>query len=191
MRGVDGATTSSTIVEGQRPHVSADGRHLVYQTYGGGGRAGIMRLELRQPGEALTVVNDLNATEREPALSPDGRWLAFTSDASGRNEVYVASFPDAERRWRVSNAGGTSPRWRADGGELFYLAGDTLMASSVARDRSFTAGSPAVLFRADRLSAGFDVAADGKRFLIVRNEDTAATQSVTVVQNWFAEFRER
>jgi Tol biopolymer transport system component len=191
IRGVDGATSSSTIGEGQRPDVSADGRHLVYQTYGGGGRAGIMRMDLQKPDPAVIVVNDPAATEREPALSPDGRWLAFTSDASGRNEVYVVSFPDAERRWQVSNAGGTFPRWRADGRELFYLAGDTLMASSVADSATFAAGAPAALLRADRLSAGFDVAADGKRFLVVRNQEAASTRSITVVQNWFAQFRAR
>ena len=191
MRGLDSAVTSSQLAVGQKPDVSADGRHLVYQTYGGGGRADIMRVELPQLGGPQPVVNDPNATEREPALSPDGRWLAFTSDASGRDEVYVTSFPDARRRRQVSTAGGGAPRWRGDGRELFYLAGDTLMAVTITSEATLPGSAPVALFRTDRLSAGFDVTRDGTRFLVVRSEDDRTAQTVTVVQNWFAEFRQR
>ena len=141
-------------------------------------------------GAPQPVVNDPNAFEREPSLSPDGRWLAFTSDAFGRDEVYVTSFPDAQRRRQISTTGGGTPRWRGDGRELFYLAGDTLMAVSIT-EPVFSAGAPAALFRTDRLSAGFDVTQDGKRFLVVRSEEVRTAQTVTVVQNWFAEFRQR
>jgi len=150
-----------------------------------------MRVDLPQPGAPQPVVNDPNATEREPSLSPDGRWLAFTSDASGRDEVYVTSFPDAQRRRQVSTAGGGTPRWRGDGRELFYLAGDTLMALSITSEATLSAGAPVALFRTDRLSAGFDVTPDGKRFVVVRSEEDRTAQTVTVVQNWFAEFRQR
>lgn len=190
LRSVDGSLSSSTLVDGQKPHVSADGRHLVYQTFGGGGRTDIMRVDLQQRSAPVPVVNDPNAAEQQPMLSPDGRWLAYTSDVSGRNEVYVTSVPDAQRRWQLSTGGGVSPRWRADGREFFYMVGDTLMAVTVGHDPTFSAGRPTTLFRADRLSAGFDVTRDGKRFLTVRNEDDRTVRTVTVVQNWFAAFRQ-
>jgi eukaryotic-like serine/threonine-protein kinase len=132
-------------------------------------------------------------------LSPDSRWMAFTSDRSGRREVYVRPFPPAEGEWTVSIAGGEQPRWRADGKELFFKAADgKIMAvpvKSVAGvEPSFEAGAPVALFDAhmainanDNLFE-YDVAADGKCFLIdtTGGPGAAASPPLTVVTNWNA-----
>lgn len=125
------------------------------------------------------------------SISPDGRWLAYTSDASGRDEIYVTSFPDSRRRWQLSSAGGRHPQWRADGSELYYLDGEALMAVSVTTGPDFTHGTPAMLFWAERLSDGFAASRDGKRFLTLRTDHDKSDdrgRGITVVQNWFAEF---
>jgi eukaryotic-like serine/threonine-protein kinase len=125
-------------------------------------------------------------------LSPDGRWLAYLSDETGRFEVYVRPFPGSGPRAQVSTGGGTEPVWSRDGGALFYRSGPALL-----RARLTTAPSPAVaardtLFRGaflrDPSHANYDVAADG-RFLMLQN---AADQSETlVVLNWARELRAR
>ena len=127
-------------------------------------------------------------------FSPDGRWIAYTSDESGREEVYVRPFSGAEAgtagKWLISNNGGTSPRWRRDGKELLYVALDNkLMAVEVKSGAvAIQAGVPQPLFqtRATGLSHRFAVTADGKRFLVMSEAEQAASGSATVVLNWTA-----
>ncbi len=130
-------------------------------------------------------------------LSPDSRWMAFTSDRSGRREVYVRPFPPADGEWAVSVAGGEQSRWRGDGKELFFIAADGKMMSvpvkALAGSKpSFEAGTPAALFDVHIApSAGnlfeYDVTADGKRFLIhTTGASDAASPPLTVVTNWNA-----
>ncbi len=186
VREIAGAPTA--LVEGESPSVSPDGRYVVYQTYGG--RGDIRLLDLERKGAPASIADDPRADEASPVVSPDGRWLAFTSDASGRAEVYVTSFPDGRRRRQVSTGGGLLPRWRPDGRELYFLDGDSLMAVSFT-SATGVAGTPARLFTAPRLSAGFDAAPDGKRFLVLRTEEDKRSPRATLVQNWFAEFRSK
>jgi len=109
-------------------------------------------------------------------ISPDGKWVAYASDESGNWEIYVTSFPEAAGKWQVSRGGGTEPRWRGDGKEIFYIApSGTLMAVSVNGETTFVSGTPASLFqvhgRAPISSTDiftYDVAKDGKRFLVNR-----------------------
>jgi len=125
--------------------------------------------------------------------------MAFTSDRSGRREVYVRPFPPGEGEWTVSIAGGDEPRWRGDGKELFFEAADgKMMAVPVKADAgskpSFQAGTPAALFDAHMVPGPsnvlfeYDVTADGKRFLINTAGGTGAAASppLTVVTNWNA-----
>ena len=124
-------------------------------------------------------------------VSPDGQWLAYQSDESGRNEIYVQTFPEPGRKVRVSQGGGILPRWRRDGKELYYIgADDRLMAASVTTGTSFTARAPVALFavgdygrRQNRYV--YDVSADGQKVLLLRPLDTA-TRPLTVVQHWTA-----
>src|SRR5262245_17957054 len=130
------------------------------------------------------------ATETAGTLSPNGRWLAYTSDVSGIFEVYVQSFPGGSGKRQVSNGGGVGPRWRNDGTELFYYAGDgKLMAASVRSGESLETSGPVPLFEFRAAGIGFAsyaVTADGQRFLIKEVVDTEPKAPLTVVVNWAA-----
>jgi eukaryotic-like serine/threonine-protein kinase len=133
--------------------------------------------------------------ESSGRFSPDGRFVAYVSNESGRYEVYVQSFPASGGKWQVSNGGGASPRWRRDGRELFYLSADgKLMSVEVdgSSDR-FEAGVPAPLFepRVGAISGDspYDVAADGRRFLVKVPVGENAPAPVTVVLNWTADLK--
>jgi len=129
-------------------------------------------------------------------LSPDSHWMAYTSDRSGRREVYVRPFPPGEGEYTISIAGGDSPRWRGDGKELFFMGTDGKMMavpvkSAVGTKPSLEAGAPTALFEAHILNTTYqfeyDVTADGKRFLInSTGTDTASAPPLTVVTNWQA-----
>jgi Tol biopolymer transport system component len=138
-------------------------------------------------------------SEVVPRVSPDGRYVAYVSTASGQREVCVQPFPKGGRRVVVSSNGGTRHRWSRDGKELFYVdLNDTLMAVPVSTEGEFRAGAPTRLFRHPGLAVGsddnskYDVSADGQRFVLpgmVGEEPVQA--AIRLVQNWFAEFRDR
>ena len=135
--------------------------------------------------------------ERTPRLSPDGRYIAYASNESGQDEIYVQPFPDGGRRTTVSNNGGQQPRWSPDGRELFYVEGTTLTAVSVDTSAKFSARSRTPLFDHPSLGRSFypqyDVSADGQRFIIHTpvEADPDAKPMIRVVQNWVEEFRDR
>jgi Tol biopolymer transport system component/tRNA A-37 threonylcarbamoyl transferase component Bud32 len=136
------------------------------------------------------------ADDTDGRVSPDGQWLAYVSNESGRNEVYVKAISATDDRWMVSTGGGVSPRWRGDGRELFYLAtssaqefGSTvpdgrLIAISVSTDRGFRAEASTPLFTVRVLRGNhYDVTADGQRFLVNVGSGAAALP-ITVALNW-------
>jgi dipeptidyl aminopeptidase/acylaminoacyl peptidase len=137
-----------------------------------------------------------NATQAQ--LSPDGRWVAYTANESGRDEIYVQSFPVPGRKRQVSNAGGAMPRWRADGTELFYLAGNQFLTAVPIVDRgSLAFGRATPLFRtrlvvegseSQGIPARYDVTPDGQRFL-VRYPPADPGAPITVVINWRSALR--
>jgi Tol biopolymer transport system component len=134
------------------------------------------------------------ANETAAVLSPDGQWLAYCSDESGRYEVYVQSFPGGGSKRQVSSNGGIGPRWRGDGKELFYHAPDgKLMAVAVKGGASFEADVPVALFEfragGNVISPYFDVTQDGQKFLLSTIVETEAVTPLTVVVNWAAEGR--
>jgi eukaryotic-like serine/threonine-protein kinase len=147
----------------EEPHdVSPDGRWLLFIDYTPPVGADIRVLPLAPPGPprpfAVTPFQELS-----PRFSPDGRWVAYSSDVSGRQEVYVRQFEGAAPPVRISQAGGTRPRWRHDGTELFFLApGGRLMVVPVSAGEF---GVPRMLFQAAD-AADFEVAGDGARFLV-------------------------
>jgi Tol biopolymer transport system component len=123
----------------------------------------------------------------EARFSPDGRWISYTSDESGAAQVYVQSFPDPAFRSQVSIAGGSQPHWRRDGKELFYLAIDRkLMAVPVGTTPGFEAGVPVALFELPNVGSHYDVAADGRRFLVTGGLRESAPSPAVVVLNWTA-----
>jgi Tol biopolymer transport system component len=130
--------------------------------------------------------------ERSAVFSPDGKWISYDSDESGKAEVYVQSFPASGAKWQISKVGGTLPRWRRDGKELFYLAADRkLMAVEVKLGPAFQAGIPRPLFdsRMDTANVRYTVTRDGQRFLIPTPIVEASSTPPTVVINWPAGLR--
>ena len=129
------------------------------------------------------------ADEAEAQISPNGRWIAYVSNESGRAEVYVAPFPSMARRWVISISGGASPRWRGDGEELFYLGSDGMITAAeldIAPEAVRVAKTTA-LFQASLKSllqgVAYDVAPDGQRLLVNRLGEEQS-QPFVVVQNW-------
>ncbi len=137
-------------------------------------------------------------SETNAQLSPDGRFVAYDSNESGRNEIYVRPFPQGSGKRQVTANGGRQPLWSKDGAELFYVEGETLMAVAVSTVGEFSAGSPRPLFRFPRLVGldieyQYDVSADGRRFVVIEEvkDEQANRPSVHIVQNWYEEFRNR
>ncbi len=126
--------------------------------------------------------------EQSARLSPDGKWIAYQSDESGRWEIYVRAFPDSDRKWLLSNAGGTMPVWRGDGRELFYASLDGKMMSVTLRPGAdFESEPPAVLFDAplrQHATTQYDVASDGQHFLLNKRIESASAEAVVLMQNW-------
>jgi Tol biopolymer transport system component len=150
------------------------------------------------PDRTVRVMLDGNFAQLDPQVSPNGKWLAYQSDESGRFEVYVRPYPNVEQgRWQISARGGTSPRWGPDGGELLYLDPSGLMTVPVVVDAAFSAGQPRRLFPVKpfggRLGGDYEVSPDGKRFLFILDGPPAAAgpAHVIVVQNWIEELKER
>jgi eukaryotic-like serine/threonine-protein kinase len=136
------------------------------------------------------VFLDSQFTKAEATFSPNGRWIAFQSNDTGRDEVYVVPYPGPGGKSQVSTDGGSSPRWARSGKELFYRNGDKMMVVDVDSDTKFRAGTPKMLFEK---AGAYDVSSDGNRFLMVRPAAPLQTQTneMHVVVNWFRELQER
>ena len=183
----------SDVVETPRL-VSPDGRYLVY-----GRRAKaeagyhVWALPLSGGGKPFAIVQDA-FDEDFPSLSADGKWMAYQSNESGRREIYVTAFPGGGAKWQVSNNGGTSPKWRRDGQELFFLdAADTVNAVDVNTSAGAPRlGAPHGLFQAvgiQRDFGPFDVTGDGKKFLVNSGNLKEGSDPLTLVLNWTAELK--
>jgi hypothetical protein len=131
---------------------------------------------------------------RNGQFSPDGKWVAYASNETGKWEIYVTSFPEPRGKWQVSVGGGEQPRWRGDGRELFYLSSDSkMMAVSVTTGANFEARTPVALFQATPRQPipifdlfVYDVSRDGQRFLINTQVKQAESAPMSIVLNWTA-----
>jgi serine/threonine protein kinase len=130
-----------------------------------------------------------SATERQGTLSPDGRWMAYVSNESGRSEIYVEPVPGPGGRWQISTSGGEQPRWVRNGREIVYRNGTKMMSSAVQIQPAFAAAKPVELFdrKFDRGGAvtGYDVTPDGQTFVMTRSEKANPTE-IRVVVGWSA-----
>jgi serine/threonine-protein kinase len=189
----------TTSANGQMPSSwTSDMRTLAFVETGTTTGYDVMALSLdgdRRPRPILQTRFD----EAYPEFSPDGRYLAYTSDESGANEVYVQPYPGPGPRIQISNEGGFAPAWSQDRRELFYVmstaSGIRMMAVPITTTPSFTAGTPRKLFegryRTQTVTRGYDVTADGRRFFFTQNKErppVRATQMI-LVQNWFEELK--
>jgi Tol biopolymer transport system component/predicted Ser/Thr protein kinase len=169
---------------------SPDGKFVLYENQASSRSSNLFILPLtgdRKPFPFLQT----QFGETDGRISPDGRWVAYRSNESGRNEIYVAPFPGPGGKWQISTAGGYFPRWRHDGSEIFYLTPDNrLMAASVnGKGAGFEVGAVKPLFATRIVGGGnyrYDVSADGQRFLINTAPEQATSAPITVVLNWTA-----
>ncbi len=169
---------------------SRDGRYIIYRQTGPKTQFDIWVLHLFDKQNPFPLVQSA-ANESAGVLSPDGSWLAYHSDESGRYEVYVQSFPGGGDKQRVSTGGGVWPYWRGDGKELYYRAlDDKLMAASVSGQTSLAVGAPVALF--EFRSGGlpdqpyYSVDRDGQRFLLNAIVEAETNSPLTVQVNWTA-----
>jgi serine/threonine-protein kinase len=188
-RGGEGRTFPGTSEFDYPSEVTADGRTLVFQRSSPDTSFDVLLAPFDDPGQATPLIQT-PAYEAGARLSPDGRWLVYVSNESGRNEVYVRPFRGEERRQQVSIEGGSQPTWNLNGREIFYRIGDRMMAVEVTPSGdALQLSAPRQLFeRTYAYGAGitlpnYDVARDG-RFIMVRDEASAAR--LRVVLNWRA-----
>jgi Tol biopolymer transport system component len=169
---------------------SHDNRFLVYGVAAG---TQLMVLPLSGDRKPFPFLPNSASTTAQSRISPDGKWLAYYSNESGRNEVYVQNFPAPSTKFQISTNGGTSPRWRRDGKEIFYVSLENkLVAVPVQRtDKGIEVSASTVLFDLGEAPNGrgyggrqqYDVTADGQRFLVNSPADST-TEPLSVVLNW-------
>ncbi len=178
---------------------SPDGTSLVVRTGAASAGAGDIYVVRASADTTATPILNSKFTEAEPALSPDGKWLAFISDETGRYEVSVVQFPDVGQggRWNISTRGGTEPVWSHSGKELFYRDGKgNIVSVEVKTSPTFSFGASKVLFSATPYATydgrtQFAVSRDDQRFLMVRLLRGGPPSKLILVKNWLAEFKAR
>ncbi len=205
-KAADGTDSAERLIESpnfQAPHAfTLDGTQLVFlENHPDTGRdLKVLAMDGDRSSESLlaTEFNEFN-----PELSPDGRWLAYESNASAQFEIFVRPFPNVDGGlWQVSVGGGVQPLWSRDGGELFYrLANGGVVAVAIETNPRFRPGTPAVVFEenyylgATTLGRDYDISPDGERFLmlkpVVQADGTEAEAQIVLVQNWFEELKAR
>ena len=175
---------------------SPDGRVILYRCFDAESNFELWTVPVagdRKPAPFLKLPFGVTCGQ----FSPDGRWVAYASNESGRWEIYVTAFPEPGGNWKISNGGGDEPRWRRDGKELYYTAPDgKLMAVDVKGGSTFEAGAAKPLFQTRRREPiasadlfSYDVSADGRRFLINTDVGEVTSLPLTVVLNWTEELK--
>jgi serine/threonine-protein kinase len=177
---------------------SPDGRALAYTATDPGAPTRVV-VVLLQGDRKPRPLDDSKYAEGSPKFSPDGHWLAYCSNESGKPQVYVRAYPGPGPKTQVSSGGGTDPVWKRNGGELFYRDRDSMMAVPVSTASGFTSGRPQELWKGHYshgmstscgppglTSSNYDVTPDGKRFLMINDEDqdSATSRQIIVVLSW-------
>jgi Tol biopolymer transport system component len=166
---------------------SADGKYILFTSRGDESGWNVWAVPSDGERKPIPIVKTPFA-ELWATFSPDGKYIAYQSNESGRAEIYVREFPEARNKWQVSTEGGTEPYWRRDGRELFYRAGSRVMAVPVQAGATFIAGTPAPLFQTRFATATvrgrYRPAPDGQRFLVLSALAREAEQPAAVVINW-------
>jgi Tol biopolymer transport system component len=158
---------------------------------------GDIRMLPLEDKQELWAFLDTEFDESGAMFSPNGRWLAYMSNETGRDEVYVQPFSVTGPRGtkQISVSGGTEPLWAPDSRELFYRNGDKMMAVAIETEPELSIGTPRLLFE-ERFSPGppwarrnYDISPDGKRFLMIKREQDLVPTEIIVVLNWFEELK--
>jgi Tol biopolymer transport system component len=166
---------------------SRDGTRLVYVAVSDNA-FDVWSLDVKQHKQEPVL--DSPANEVQPRLSPNGKWLAYASDETGRWEVYVRGLGDPPGKWQISRGGGMQPVWRGDGREVFYVdLGGTLQAVTIGGDRSIEHSAPTPLFQTTLpnllapFRTGYAVSPDGQRFLLNALRPNPEVSAITIVLN--------
>jgi serine/threonine-protein kinase len=196
-RFADGSGTAEQLTRGtvseQPASWSPDGKELIFHR-GRDPDTGwdVLALSLNgnsKPRPLLTSAFD----ELQPDLSPDGRWLAYVSNETGRSEVYVQRYPDLSGKWQISNEGGTEPAWSSSGDELFYRSGRQMMVVAMTVAQELRPGRPQMLFEGNFLQdvqygRGYDVAPDDQGFVLIEQSSGVHSEyDLRVALNWLSE----
>jgi len=167
---------------------SPDGKRLVFREVAEPRDLQVLSMEDERTSQPL-IQSQFNDTRGR--ISPNGHWIAYESDESGRQEIHVRPFPNVEEgKWQISSDGGQTPVWGPNGQELFYRNGEAMMVVNIHTEPTFTAGSPVVLFTGRYTSAlvvNYDISPDGQRFLMIKEEEGPG--QINVVLNWFEELK--
>jgi Tol biopolymer transport system component len=161
-----------------------DGKYIIEQTINDSSGMDLMVIPLGQQEKPFLFVNT-RFSEDNARFSPDGRWVVYQSDESGKTEIYVRPFPTGGGKWQISNSGGERPIWSSEGKRIFYnRSGGMLMSVEVhVAGTSFSSGSPTKVFEIPR-RAIFDVSKDGSKFLVAAIAAGPTSLPVTIVTNW-------
>jgi Tol biopolymer transport system component len=182
----------TTNPNGQTAHsFSPDGKRLVF---GEGSTADLQVLSMEGERTSQPLFQS-QFNETKAMISPDGHWIAYESNESGR-QIYVRPFPNVEAgKWQISRDGGQEPVWAPRGQELFYRNGEAMMVVGIKTEPTFLAGSPVVLFTGGYLTnitgVTYDISPDGQRFLMIKaaEEEGGQQGQINVVLNWFKELK--
>ena len=202
-KSADGTGAAERLSQSEQPQFSTtftpDGTQVVYHGPDRRAKLGFPDLWVQTIGGSASHLLAADFQVRNADISPDGRWLAYQSDASGQFEIYVRSFPNVdEGQWPISSGGGTRPRWSRSGRELFYVNREGgLVAVEVVTDPDFAPGKSEELFRGyyaphteSNPGRTYDVSPDGERFLMIKESSSADSAEFVVVLNWFEELKQ-
>jgi Tol biopolymer transport system component len=171
-----------------------DGRTLVFRETDAQTNRDIWFMRADSPATAKPLLRT-PYEERQLAVSPDGRWLAYSSNETGADEVYVRHLAEGSARWKVSTAGGAEPRWNRNGRELFFMRGDSLYSVPLppSQGPDFHSGTPRALLEIRRYqtigNTMYDVAPDGNHFVYVRNQIGQTSEQMGLTLHWFDNLR--
>ena len=197
-KNADGTGSAETLLSSSAEvapfSVSPDGQYVVFMRLDPKSKTGwdIFALPMFGDKKPFPLVQT-QFFDVASAVSPNGKWLAYANDESGRFEVYLQPFPSGSGKWQVSVSGGSNPAWRRDGRELYFVQGEQLMAVDVSENGgSVQLGTPHPLLKAPMVDGPygpFTVSADGKKFLINQSVVQASTEPLTLVTNWTADLK--
>jgi Tol biopolymer transport system component len=193
---VDGSGQARALVTSDLPKIpddwSQDGKFLVYEVTDPKTGDDLWIL----PMSGIAKPFPFSATEhseRNARFSPDGKWIAYTSDESGQLDVYIQAFGNHGGKWRVSSNGGRMPSWSKDGKDLFYVTGETqFMSVPIESEPAFKIGTPVPMFQIQMAETGitaenrteYAISVDGNRFLINKKIEEEVSTPITIITNW-------
>jgi serine/threonine protein kinase len=178
--------------------MSPDSRYLIFNKFNGPTQGDIFKLDLVN-GYKLDTLLATKDFEYDGFVSSDGKWFLYGSNETGRQEIYLKTYPELEGKWQISNEGGSNPVWSPKGDEIYYISLQfKMMSVSIQSKPTLTIGNPKVLFDATNMvlpnspQNNYDISPDGEKFIIVlKNNQNKSQQNINVILNWEKELKEK